>query len=85
MAKVLEKKQLKLNKNNLTINDSQHAFTEGRSTVSALANSTLSWFNATNNPSMTNNGVRIFIDFSKAFDLVDHGILLTKLGNWKVN
>jgi hypothetical protein len=35
MAKVLEKIQLKLNNDNIKKN--QHAFSEGRSTVSALA------------------------------------------------
>ena len=86
MAKVVEKIQLQLNKHNLTINNGQHAFTNGRSIVSALANMTQNWFNATNNPSTKNNGVHVlFIDFSKPFDVVDHGILLRKLANFKVN
>ncbi len=37
MAEVLEKLQLKMNSTDLTINDSQHAFTRKRSTVFALA------------------------------------------------
>ncbi|CAB4012085.1 Hypothetical predicted protein [Paramuricea clavata] len=37
LAKVLESIQLKLNKGDLKIKDNQHAFTHGRSTVSALA------------------------------------------------
>ncbi|CAB4007098.1 Hypothetical predicted protein, partial [Paramuricea clavata] len=40
LAKVLESIQLKLNKVDLKIKDNQHAFTHGRSTVSALASIT---------------------------------------------
>ena len=79
LAKVLEKLQLILNNSDLQINDSQHAFTTERSTVPALTCISQNWFNATDN-SHDRNGVHaLFIDFRKAFDLVDHGILLRKL------
>ena len=84
LAKVLEKVQLKLNNSDLQINDSQHAFTTERSTVSALACLSQNWFNATDN-SHDKNGVHaLFIDFRKAFGLVDHGILLRKLAKMNV-
>jgi hypothetical protein len=49
LAKVLEIIQLKLNKGGLKIKDNQHAFTHGRSTVSALASITQNWFTKTEN------------------------------------
>ena len=49
LAKVLESIQLKLNKGDLKIKDNQHAFTHGRSTVSALASITQNWFNKPEN------------------------------------
>jgi hypothetical protein len=49
LAKVLEIIQLKLNKRDLKIKDNQHAFTHGRSTVSALASITQNWYNKTEN------------------------------------
>ncbi|CAB4019270.1 Hypothetical predicted protein [Paramuricea clavata] len=85
MAKVLEKLQLKLNLPSSRINDNQHAFTSKRSTVSALTNISQNWFIVTDNTHSAKNGVHaLFIDFSKAFDLVDHGILLRKLAEMNV-
>ena len=85
MAKVLEKLQLKLNLPSLRLNENQHAFTSKRSTVTALASITQNWFNVTDNSNNAKNGVHIlFIDFRKAFDLVDHGILLRKLAAMNV-
>ncbi|CAB3999504.1 Hypothetical predicted protein [Paramuricea clavata] len=85
MAKVLEKLQLKLNLPSSRINDNQHAFTSKRSTVSALTNISQNWFNVTDNTHSAKNGVHaLFIDFRKAFDLVDHGILLRKLAEMNV-
>ena len=85
LAKVLEKLQLILNNSDLQINDSQHAFTTERSTVPALTCISQNWFNATDN-SHDKNGVHaLFIDFRKAFDLVDHyEILLRKLAEMNV-
>ncbi len=85
MAKILEKLQLKLNDTDLKLNDSQHAFTGERSTISALTCISQNWFNVTDNLRGNKNGVHaLFIDFRKAFDLVDHGILLTKLAKMNV-
>ena len=84
MAKVLEKLQLNLNSTDLKIHNSQHAFTNDRSTVSALASISQNWFNATDNLRDKNGVHALFIEFRKAFDLVDHGILLRKLAEMNV-
>ena len=78
-AKVLERIQLKLNLKDLSLNASQHAFTADRSTMTALASITLDWYNATDSGNPYNGVHVVFVDFRKAFDLVDHGVLLTKL------
>jgi hypothetical protein len=49
LAKVLEIIQLQLYKGDLKIKDNQHAFTLGRSIVSALASISQNWFNKTEN------------------------------------
>ena len=44
------------------------------------------WYNATDNSKEGRSGVHaLFLDFRKAFDLVDHGILLRKLAELNVN
>ena len=85
MAKFLEKIQLKLNRKDLQIKESQHAFTEGRSTVTALTSVTQDWYNATYKGNTYEGVHAVFVDFSRAFDLVDHAILLTKLAGMGVN
>ena len=85
MAKILEKLQLKLNNIDLKKNDSHHAFTGERSTISALTCISQNWFNVTDNVRDNKNGVHaLLIDFRKAFDLVDDGILLKKLAKMNV-
>ena len=79
LAKVLEKIQLRLNIEDLKINNNQHAFTECRSTVSALISTTQTWFNATNCPRT------VHMVFCKAFDLVDHKRLLSRLALMNIN
>ena len=47
--------------------------------MTALANITQDWYNATDSGSPYNGVHVVFVDFRKAFDLADHGVLLTKL------
>ena len=86
MAKLLEKHQLLLNKSDILLNNTQHGFTEGRSTISALSFVSQNWYNATDNSKDGRSGVHaLFLDIRKAFDLVDHGILVWKLAELNVN
>ena len=86
LAKILEKIQLQLNIEDLKIKNNQHAFTQHRSTVSALISTTQTWFNATDCSKTGKMGVHAaFIDFRKAFDLVDYNILLNKLAAMNIN
>ena len=86
LAKVLEKLPLSLHSQDLTPGHNQHAFTQNRSTVSALAFILQNWFNATDNSPNGRMGVHaLFPHFRKAFDLVDHGILLRKLTELRIN
>ena len=86
IAKVIEKIQLELNSSDLKIKDNLHAFAKNRSTVSALISMTQNWFDVTDNSNTGRNGVHImFVDFQKAFDLVDHRILLIKLAEMNVS
>ena len=86
LAKVLEKLQLSLHRQDLMTRNNQHAFTQNRSTVSALTCISQKWFNATDNSPDSRMGVHaLFLDFRKAFDMVDHGILLRKLAELNIN
>ena len=74
LAKVIEKLQLQLNISDL------------RCTVSALISTTQNGYNATDNSQSGRKCVHaIFIDFRKAFDLVNHNILLEKLASMNVS
>ncbi|CAB3995234.1 Hypothetical predicted protein, partial [Paramuricea clavata] len=85
LAKALEKLQLSLHRQDLTIRNNQYAFTQNRSTVSALTCISQKWFNATDNSPDSRMVVHaLFLD-RKAFDMVDHGILLRKLAELNIN
>ena len=64
------------------MNPMQHGFRSGRSCLSLLLehhNKTLEELEKSNNVDV------IYLDFVKAFDKVDHGILLNKLKKIKIN
>ena len=85
LEKVLEKIQLQSNSQDLKFKDNQHAFVSDRSTVSALISTSQKWFDATDNSKLWRKGTHaIFLDFRKAFDLIDHVILLYKLASMNV-
>lgn len=80
-SKVLEKKFVQkldefIEKKKQLLNESQYGFRLGRSTASATMNIVEDIVNATDNKKHT---IGVFIDLKKAFDTVDHSILLSKL------
>jgi hypothetical protein len=64
-----------MEKNDL-ITANQHAYHKNHCTTTALVDMTDQWLNATDNDRFV--GV-FFLDFTAAFDLVDHEIILTKM------
>ncbi len=74
--KVIRKYIVKFLEENNKLNDSQHGFRAGRSCVSEL----LSHYDEIINILESGSNVdTIYLDFAKAFDKVDHGIVLKKL------
>ena len=63
------------------ISSCQHGFIKGRSTVSNLSIHTHNIVNAINNHSQYDT---IYTDFKKAFDLVNHSVLINKLVNMQI-
>ncbi len=63
------------------LNDSQYGFRKSHSTLHALINATENIYQSVDNKQHT---LGIFIDFSKAFDTVNHSILLDKLSSYGI-
>ena len=75
-----------LNKDAFRVKENQYAFSHGRSTVSALVHVTQTWLNDSDNTTEGKKAIHsFFIDFSNAFDQVDHSILLSKLKGRNIN
>ena len=64
------------------ISDSQHGFYSGRSTTTNLLNFSEYVYDAFDNRCQVDT---IYTDFSKAFDKVNHAILLSKLGKFGIH
>ena len=64
------------------LNASQSGFRSLHSTLTALLEATNSW--SVNIDNGLDNGV-VFIDLKKAFDTIDHKIMLQRLGNYEVD
>ena len=66
---------------NNTIHENKYGFCSGRSCVHALLNAQKVLSNVLNKKQI---GLLLLIDFSKAFDMVEHDILLAKLNNYGI-
>ena len=74
--KVVSKRLIAYLNDNALFNSGQHGFRAGRSCLSQLLQHRAEVIDAFENGS---NMESVYLDFSKAFDIVDHGILLHKL------
>ncbi len=76
--KIIRRSLVKYLEENNLMNDTQHGFRKGRSCISALLNVYDNILLSFNDPSVESTDM-IYLDFSKAFDKVDHNIIMHKL------
>ena len=76
LEKLLENRLLILVEKNNVLNDNQYGFRRNRSTTIALFNLSQKVSNFLDNKL---SALGIFVDLTKAFDTIDHGILLKKV------
>ena len=74
--KIIHREITKFFEDNKILNDCQYGFRKSHSTFHALINATENVYRSIDNKEHT---LGIFVDFSRAFDTIDHRILLDKL------
>ena len=78
LERIVRKQVVQFLTDNNFLNSTQHGFCEGRSCLSALLNVYDDIVHMISDPSAVVD--MIYLDFAKAFDKVEYGILLRKLG-----
>jgi hypothetical protein len=76
IEKIMHKRLLSFLNNYSIINNKQHGFSKGKSTNTAIAEFIKRVYKSMDEREI---GIGLFLDLSKAFDLVDHDILLRKM------
>ena len=80
--KLIYKNLIEFLDKNSTLSNSQYGFRKKHSTLHALINATENVYKSIDNKQFT---LGIFVDFSKAFDTVNHSILLKKLSVYGIS